>query len=318
MRIGLIGFGGMGRHHAQQTADNPGLELAAICDPSETARVEAAATYSIPVYATPEELLSSASIKGVLIAAPTGFHSRLIEMAAAAGKHVFCEKPLVLPSEDPEPVAAAIERAGITFGFGLVLRYMPPYVYAHRMILAGDLGRILIAHARYSTMAPATSYVFSPTLGGGLLNEHSIHMIDALEYLLGPVRSVSAELNRCEGRQTEDNASVLLRFDDGPGASLALSGTTRFPSTAEITGSSGEIAITGNTRLETVTATGRQKLDLPEALDPYYLEVEEWRQAIVEGRAPRTGIREALRITRILTAIRQAGANHQTVTVPAT
>jgi predicted dehydrogenase len=315
MRVGLIGYGGMGRHHAQQIAANPALELAAIADAAEEARQRAAETHGVATFASGEELLERADLEGVAIAAPTVLHGPLIRSAAQAGKHVFSEKPLCLRAEEATAVREAVESAGITFGFGLVLRYMPPYQRARDLIRSGALGRVMLAHARYGGVLSGYTYVYDPDVGGGLLNEHTIHMLDTLEYLLGPAQAVSASLGRVEGRRTEDNAAILLHFPNGLGATLAASGMTRFRSGIEITGTEREIFVS-NSRLEEVAPDGtREEVALLAAPDPYYAEVEEWRAAIAEGRTPRTGLSEALRITALLDAVRRAAATGQTVSL---
>ncbi len=305
----------MGRHHGKQIAANPALELVAVADAAEAARQLAAETHGIETYASGEELLARAAVDGVVIAAPTVLHGSLIQAAARAGKHVFSEKPLCLRAEEAPAIRTAMEQAGVTFGFGLVLRYMAPYQQAREWIEGEALGRVMQAHARYGGIMSGYSYVFAAQVGGGLLNEHTIHMIDALEYLLGPARAVTACLGRVEGRETEDHAAILMHFADGLGATLAASGITRFRSGIEITGTEREIAIIANSRLEEITPEGRHEVPLPAAPDPYYQEVEEWRLAIEVGRAPRTGLREALRITALLDAIRQSSATGQTVMI---
>jgi predicted dehydrogenase len=315
MRIGLIGYGGMGRHHARQIAANPALELAAIADASEAARQQATETHGAATFASGEKLLERADVEGVVIAAPTILHGPLIRSAALAGKHVFSEKPLCLRAEEAPAVREAVESAGITFGFGLVLRYMPPYQHARELIRSGALGRVMLAHARYGGVLSGYTYVYDPDVGGGLLNEHTIHMLDALEYLLGPAQAVSACLGRVEGRRTEDNAAILLHFPDGLGATLAASGMTRFRSGVEITATERELFVS-NSRVEEVASEGkREEVPLPAAPDPYYAEVEEWRAAIAENRQPRTGLSEALRITALLDAVRRAAATGQSVSV---
>jgi predicted dehydrogenase len=105
-----------------------------------------------------------------------------------------------------------------------------------------------------------------------------------------------------------------VQFADGLGATLAGSGITHFRGGIEITGTEREIAVIANARLEAITPEGRrEEVSLPAAPDPYYAEVEEWRAAIAEGRTPRTGLREALRITALLDAIRRAAATGQTI-----
>src|SRR5437870_998718 len=115
MRVGLIGYGGMGRHHAGQIEANPRLELAAVADADETARGRANEAHHVPTFATGEELIRDGNVEGIVIAAPTFLHGPLIIAGARAGKHVFSEKPLCLPSNDPNPIRDAVEAAGITF-----------------------------------------------------------------------------------------------------------------------------------------------------------------------------------------------------------
>jgi predicted dehydrogenase len=252
----------------------------------------------------------------VLIAAPTAFHRETIELAARAGRHIFCEKPLLLrPDEETASLREVLERSQVTFGFGLVLRYMVAYERAREMLGSGALGRVMLAHARYGAMMPEHPYVYTPDLGGGLLNEHTIHMIDMIDYLLGPVHAVSACLARVAGRETEDTATLLFHCPGNVGATLAGSGMTHLGAVLEITGTDGEIAVIGNSRLEEIHASGRREVPLPEAWDAYAAEVEEWRRAIGEKRAPRTGLREALRITALLAAVHEAGRTGQTVPI---
>jgi predicted dehydrogenase len=315
MQIGLIGYGGIGRRHARHSAANPALKLVAVCDPDPQARERARQEHGVTAFETAEAMLDGISLDGVLVTAPTAFHGEYIELAARAGKHVFSEKPLVLRPEEAAPVRATLEATGITFGFGLVLRYMAAYMRAREMVRTGELGRVMLAHARYGAMFPEHRYVYSPDLGGGLLNEHTIHMLDTIDDLVGPVRTVSACLGRVQGRETEDTAAILLQCEGGVGATLAGSGMTHFPSTLEITGTRREIAVVENARLEEIEGPGRRELPLDPAPDPYLAEVEEWRRAVVEGRAPRTGLPEALRITALLAAVHDAARTGQTILV---
>lgn len=315
MRIGLIGYGGIGRRHARHSGANPALALIAVCDPDPEARARAREEHRVVAYETAEQMLAESALDGVLVTAPTAFHAEYIERVARAGLHVFSEKPLVLRPEEAPPVARTLAETGVTFGFGLVLRYMAAYMRAREMARGGELGRVMVVHARYGAMFPEHPYVYSPELGGGLMNEHTIHMLDTIDDLVGPVRAVSASLGRVPGRETEDTAAILLHCEGGVGATLAGSGMTHYPSTLEITGTEREIAVVGNARVEEIEASGRRELPLAPSPDPYLAEVEEWRLAIVEGRAPRTGLREALRITALLAAVQEASRTGQTISV---
>ncbi|MDR7084488.1 myo-inositol 2-dehydrogenase/D-chiro-inositol 1-dehydrogenase [Arthrobacter ginsengisoli] len=140
--IGLIGSGWMGAFHAESIARRvPGAELAAIADPNvESAAALASALGARKVTADAADILADPEIDAVIIASPARFHSALIGQAAAAGKHVFCEKPAGLGLAELDAALAVVESAGVHFQVGFNRRYAADFQAAKKDLAAGTVG----------------------------------------------------------------------------------------------------------------------------------------------------------------------------------
>lgn len=142
VRIGLIGSGWMGVFHAESIARRvPGAELAAIADPNvESAAALATTLGAGKVTADAADILADPEIDAVIIASPARFHSSLTAQAAAAGKHVFCEKPAGQGLDELDAALAAVEAAGVHFQIGFNRRYAEDFQAAKKDIAAGTVG----------------------------------------------------------------------------------------------------------------------------------------------------------------------------------
>lgn len=142
VRIGLIGSGWMGAFHAESIARRvPGAELAAIADPNvESAAALASVLGAGKVTADAADVLADPEIDAVIIASPARFHSSLIAQAAAAGKHVFCEKPGGLGLDELDAALSAVQAAGVHFQIGFNRRYAEDFQAAKKDLAAGTVG----------------------------------------------------------------------------------------------------------------------------------------------------------------------------------
>jgi len=142
VRIGLIGSGWMGAFHAESIARRvPGAVLTAIADPNvESAEALARTLGTAKVTANAEDILADPEIDAVVIASPVRFHSSLIAQAAAAGKHVFCEKPAGQGLDELDAALAAVEAAGVHFQIGFNRRYADDFQAAKKDLAAGVAG----------------------------------------------------------------------------------------------------------------------------------------------------------------------------------
>jgi hypothetical protein len=191
LRVGLVGGGPWARTvHAPGIVAHPGTELAAVWTRRPEAGVELAAEFGTRSYAELEVLLDA--VDAVAFAVPPQAQGRLALFAAAAGKHLICEKPLAGTVEDARAVVDAVERAGVHSTMVLTMRHAPPV----RDWLAGmptePPGPDTVAFARWisGSLLGGPYATSSWRADEGALSDLGPHVIDLLDAALGPVVEV--------------------------------------------------------------------------------------------------------------------------------
>jgi myo-inositol 2-dehydrogenase/D-chiro-inositol 1-dehydrogenase len=181
-RFALIGAGRIGRIHAANLASLPGAELACVSD-TDTAAAEALAhKHGAPVVST-QHAIRDGTIDALLIASSTDTHAELIEAGAAAGKAIFCEKPLDLDLERAARCLAAAERAGVLLHLGFNRRYDSGFARIRSEIASGRIGPLAtLAITSRDPSPPPLEYV---RRSGGLFRDMMIHDFDMARWLLG-------------------------------------------------------------------------------------------------------------------------------------
>ncbi len=226
----IIGLGWWGRRHvASVQGKSSGLRyvLGVTQEPDEIE--EFAAEHGLPIATDYEAALTDPAVRAVVLATPHSLHPAQIEAAAAAGKHVFCEKPLALDAGDAARAAASCRDAGVVLGVGHDWRYRPAMVEIKRMIETGELGTVMQVEANYShdvlaDVPPDTWRADAAEAPVGGMTGMGVHMTDAYIGLLGEVREVHARLSdRVLGRPSGDTVAVSLEFANG---ALGYFGTT--------------------------------------------------------------------------------------------
>ena len=232
-RVGLIGAGNIGRFHSRSLrgVTRMGLvdaEYVAVCD-REIARATSFAEIADLKLATsdPDELIASSLVNTVYICVPTGEHKALVEKAAAAGRHIFCEKPLAKTAADARSMLQTVRSAGVRHQVGLVLRHSPIILVLKELMSDPGLGRPMAGCFRDDQFFPIQGHYASDwrkdvsLTGGGALIEHSIHDVDILTFLLGDITSVQALTRNFAGHEgVEDVAAVTLHFANGATSQL--------------------------------------------------------------------------------------------------
>jgi predicted dehydrogenase len=231
--VGLIGCGFIGRFHSTgiRAAIRRGLvdvDYVAVCDLDiGRARSFAEITGAGLVTSNPDELIDSPDINVVYVCVPTAGHKELVLRAAAAGKHVFCEKPLATTLHDVEEIVAAVEDAGVRAGVGLILRHSPILTVLKSVTEDPTLGRLMAISFRDDQFFPIQGHYSSDwrkdraIVGAGTLLEHSIHDADILRWFGGEISSLRAAIRNFAGFSgVEDLATVHLEFESGALAEL--------------------------------------------------------------------------------------------------
>lgn len=233
LRVGLIGCGFIGGIHslALRGLIKGGLvdaRVVAVCD----TQLDKAAAFGKPHGAkvvTTDPAVVFAVVDAVWICTPTNTHRALVEQAAAAGVAIYCEKPLAMALADVDAMRRLVDDAGVPHQVGLVLRQSAPFA-AVAQLLAGsavERGRVMAATLRDDQYFPNQGQYGSAwradvrQAGGGTLLEHSIHDLDLLAWILGPIVTVSCRTANYAGFPgVEDVAVATLTHASGSTSSL--------------------------------------------------------------------------------------------------
>src|SRR6266849_10704616 len=225
LRVGVVGVGGMGQAHAKALQKVEGASFAAVCDTRAEAVQTAAERFGVQGFTEIEPFLEA--VEAVVVATPPDFHRPVVEAAARAGRHVFCEKPLATKLADADAMIAACDRAGVVFQHGFVLRFYPVHELARRMVDDRVIGDLVYVEGDYAGSYRGRRERPSSWYGslGGLL-ENGIHKVDLLNWFGDDLQSVVAEMGSFSGYEDwEDYAVILMRYA-APGArGLAVPGT---------------------------------------------------------------------------------------------
>ena len=228
MRVGFLGAGLIAAYHLASIRES-GEALAGVRvfdpDRGRAAALAAAAGGCGDVAGSEEDAMDGCD--AVYVCTWTSEHRRLVELAAARRLPIFCEKPLATSLVDAAAMAAAVRHAGVVNQVGLVLRRSPAFTVLRRLATDPASGRIMSIVFRDDQYIPIRGFYRSTwrgdvtRAGAGTLLEHSIHDVDLLEWIGGPVASVNARTANFHGLPGIEDAGVAtLRFASGAVGSL--------------------------------------------------------------------------------------------------
>jgi predicted dehydrogenase len=212
-----------------------------------------AAEHKLAIGTSFEEVLADAKVQAVILATPHSKHRAQVEAAAAAKKHVYCEKPFALAKADAVAMLEAVKRAGVVIGVGHHFRLMPSMRALDELMKAGVFGTIMHVEGNYShdwlADMPADSWRLqaAESRAGGMTGM-GIHVLDCFRDLVGPMQRISA-LSKARALKlpTGDTTAALVEFENGSTGTLATTIKTPFD---------WRIAIYGeNCRAESVSET---------------------------------------------------------------
>ena len=283
LRVAVLGAGFMGSTHARAFHALPEVEIAAIYAPSGQ-RATPLATEVGSVWTDDlDRLLADPQIDAIDICLPTPEHRAVTEAALDAGKHVLLEKPIALTMFDADALVARATSVGRVVMVAHVLRFWPEYVEIQRRVAAGELGRPRSGLATRRQPFPAWSALFARAdLTGGAVIDMMIHDIDALNWVFGTPRAVTARGDRNPRSGGWDQVQLLIDYD---GASAVVDGGMTMPdsypfsSRLEVLGERGALEYhfrAGGRSVEMADGAGLNDLTFyPESSDPVRLEPEQ-------------------------------------------
>ena len=305
LNLGIIGAGRIGQVHASAISTRiPSAKLVAVADIDAGASASLAREHAVPeVYATYEAMLKDSAIDAVIVASATNTHAAIIRAAAAAGKHIFCEKPIALDLGEIDSSIAAVDTAGVKLQIGFNRRFDANFERVRAAVLNGEIGEPHLLHIISRDPAPPPlDYI---RISGGIFLDMSIHDLDMARFLMGCevteiYASGSVLIDPAIGKAGDiDTALLCLKFANG---ALGVIDNSRravygYDQRAEVLGSEGGIRVENNYPNSALLSTAQSvRRDLPlhffleRYADSYAKEVNAFVEAVLyEREVPVTG-----------------------------
>jgi len=293
LRIGIVGVGGIAGQHHQILSREPDVVVAGVTD-IDPDRLEARRRdWGVTAHPDVESLLPH--VDAVFICTPPGHHRAPTVQAAAAGVHVFCEKPIALSLPDADAMIAACRAAGVVLQIGTNFHFQPAYRAMWQLFHEGELGELATCWMRSVHLFPTRGWDerrrqghwrMRPEDSGGRLFEQ-IHLVNWLHWVGGPVRSVYGRaLSVAEDLPVDDLDLAVLNFDRGYGlAELAMTPTSINEASVGITGTLGGVALHGE-RLLLRRRDAKEEVEVaPAAVTSRQ---RHFLDCVRQGRAPET------------------------------
>jgi len=301
VNVGLVGVGRIGRLHAEHLAYRiPQARLLAVSDVVVEAAQKAAADLGVPIATRDHRaIMDNQDIEAVVICSSTDTHSLMIEEAAAAGKHIFCEKPIDFDLARIDRALAAVDEAGVKLQIGFNRRFDPNFRRVRELVASGKLGQPHIL--RITSRDPQPPPIAYVKVSGGIFLDMTIHDFDMARYLIG---SEVEEIYVAAGVMVDpeigkagdvDTAVITLRFENGAIGTIDNSrrAVYGYDQRVEVFGSGGAVSVDNNyPNTAVVSDAQRIQRDLPfnffldRYVESYIVEVKEFIECVVKDTPP--------------------------------
>ena len=315
--VAVFGAGRIGRIHASNLAALSGVQLKYVFDPVPAAAADLAQKFGAEVSSI-EAVLADKSVDAVAICSSTDTHSDLITRAAAAGKHIFCEKPVDLSVPRAIACGEAVKAAGVSCMIGFQRRFDPTFNDASRRLLAGEIGspEMLIITSR-DPGAPPVEYIKA---SGGIFRDMLVHDFDVFRWILCSDGDEAESLSATASVLTDpaiqaagdyDSTAVTIRTKKGR---LCQINTTRraaygYDQRFEVLGSKGLLQCGNHTPTEVVAWNAHGiSADKPEAFflqryaAAYRLEIEHFFECLQSGAPFKTTVADGVAAQKLADA----------------
>jgi predicted dehydrogenase len=221
LRVACIGMGWWSDVLADAIVRSGKLKIAACYTRSEEKRAKFAAKYACNAAPSYESILGDRTIEAIVNTTPNNVHLETTRAAAAAGKHVFLDKPIANTVAEGLAISAACRKAGVVLAIGYQRRRESQFRWIRKQIDDGVFGRLVNAEANISRdrlgKIDLGSWRYTAEgMPGGVMLQIGVHYTDVLEYLLGPVKAVSGSLAQLVlPGDNPDVASLILEHESG-------------------------------------------------------------------------------------------------------
>ena len=264
IKAGIVGLGWWGKTLVESGENSDAIKFVAGTTRTVTPEVEAFAKQKGLRLTADYQAMLAHDIDAVVLATPHSMHATQVMAAAAAKKHVYCEKPFTLTKREAEDAVAAVKKSGVTLAVGYNRRFHPEMTKLRDMIRAGELGTILHIEA---TMTFPNALFINPahwradkaeTPLGGLM-PMGVHAIDGMIDLCGPIDHAFAQsFRRAAPIDADDTTSILVRMKEGMSGYLGTMTTTGPGFSFQVFGSKGFVRLEGLTHVAGASSEERR------------------------------------------------------------
>jgi predicted dehydrogenase len=276
VRIAMVGLGWWGKKMVTVMQAAP-ADLTVVCavEPQADTVREFCAERKIPLYTDLAQALADPKVDAVVLATPHELHEAQIEQAVAAGKHVFCEKPLALTRAGAVKAVEACAARGLVLGMGHERRYEPPVSEMIKAAESGALGRLLqieanFSHDKFLSLDASNWRLKANHAPAAGMTATGIHLTDLSVRLLGPASDVRVV---CENLASEfpqgDTMSAHVRFAGGGTAYISATLVTPFISRFAVYGTKGWIEVRDKAHVESPDGWIVTKASTGSAIESY-------------------------------------------------
>ena len=330
LNVGLIGLGRLGRIYARDLATRiPYTRLTAVADVDAAAVDKVAREFGVERGSTdPADVFGDRSVDAIVIVTPTSTHRAMVEGAVAAGKAIFCEKPLSISLDEAMAIRRAVEGAGAFFQMGFMRRFDRGFAAAKQRLEAGVIGdAVVFKSTSRDPYRPSIEYA-DPRSSGGLIIDMGIHDCDIARWYMGEVVAVQAiggllaypELGAVGDI---DNAVISLIFASGRLGVIDITrnGIYGYDIMAELLGTKGTLRV-GYLR-ETplmVMTKGQVAHDtvpyfMERFAEAYTAQLENFARNVLEGRTPPITVDDGVEALRVAVAATRAQKSGERVEI---
>ncbi|MBD5462916.1 MAG: Gfo/Idh/MocA family oxidoreductase [Lachnospiraceae bacterium] len=224
IRLGIIGFGGMGKWHAEN-APRAGAEIVAVCDIAEEKQQDAR-EMGYKIYETADKLLTDTKINTVVLTVPNYLHREICLKAAAAGKNVIAEKPAALSVKELDEMETACKEKGVLFTVHQNRRWDKDMLIAKKAYDEGLLGNIFTIESKlHSGNGYMHEWHIYKKYGGGMMYDWGVHLIDQILFMMPGVKikTIYADIKNVLHEEVDDYFKIIMQTDSGITVHVELS-----------------------------------------------------------------------------------------------
>jgi len=309
IKVGFLGIAHMHAYsYARQLNNIDAVHIAGVYDHDGQKAALAADKFEIQAFERPQSLIQACDC--VIVASENALHRKYTEMAANMGRQVLCEKPISTTEEDAISMIQCCEENGVIFQMAFPVRYVPAVKKAKMAIDSGILGDITAVSSTNHGRMPGGWFVEPAHSGGGSVIDHTVHVVDAIRWMLGvEVVDVSAQMDRfIYDIETEDSGVLFMKLSNG--AFMTLDSSWSRPKahpywgdvTIRVVGTKGSIYIDAfDAKIEVYSNENGIKWENYGDNFDYYL-VKDFIETIRDKREPFTNGNDGLQSLRVALA----------------